>query len=394
MKLQDFLNTNTKYTVQQIASDIDLAAQIQSILINVKLLDPPADGLFGRKSAVALRSFQILKECWEDGDLGSATAKHLINSKGEDLSSTPIKLQNFVRTNLKYSFDAVAVNLELAKQIQICLIRLKLLDPPADGKFGPITIDALKRFQLLTKINEPDYVGSVTAKKLIETKLEDLPARTAPLSLSNDLASCIIKYMQHKGYYIATGSKRYNIVYVEGMNEDGSLNNDEPNCFNDRRLLIQVINGVPVIVGNWQATTEPGSYYTYNPMNRKGAARILFGQYKAWQVGYHGNADRHQALVQTQNLTVCRDFNQDFKRTGDKLNTGLFAINQHWGYDYRYNNVYKASAGCLVGRFRQGHREFMRIIKQDERYQTNQEYLFYTAIIPGDDLVAKFPPKS
>ncbi|HEY9691142.1 MAG TPA: peptidoglycan-binding protein [Oculatellaceae cyanobacterium] len=394
MKLRDFLNTNTKYTVQQIASDRELAAQIQSILINVKLLDPPADGQFGRKSAVALRSFQILKQSWEDGDFGAATAEKLIQSKAEDLPSTPIKLQNFVGTNLKYSFEAVVDNLELAKQIQICLIRLKLLDPPADGKFGPITIQALKQFQLLTKINEPDYVGSVTAEKLIETKTEDLPTRSTSLNLSNDLASCIIKYMQHKGYYIATGSKRYNIVYVEGMNEDGSLNSDEPNCFNDRRILIQVINGVPVIVGNWQATTEPGSYYTYNPMNRKGAARILFGQYKAWQIGYHGNADRHQALVQTGNLTVCRDFNQDFKRTADRRDTGLFGINQHWGYDYPYNNVYKASAGCLVGRFRQGHREFMSIIKQDDRYQTNKEYLFYTTIIAGDDLVAKFPPKS
>ncbi|MGB3205236.1 MAG: peptidoglycan-binding protein [Crinalium sp.] len=394
MKLQDVLNTNTKYTVQQIASDKDLAAQIQSILINVKLLDPPADGLFGRKSTVALRSFQILKLCWEDGDLGAATAKELIQSTGEDLSSTPIKLQNFVGTNLKYSFDAVGDNLELAKQIQICLIRLKRLDPPADGKFGPITIEALKQFQLLTKINEPDYLGSETAEKLIETKLEDLPARTAPLNLGNDLASCIIKYMQSKGYHIATGSKRYNIVYVEGMDKDGSLNSDEPNCFNDRRILIQVINGVPVIVGNWQATTEPGSYYTYNPMNPKGAARILFGQYKAWKVGSHGTAEPHQALVQRENLTVCRDFNEDFKRTGDKHDSGLFYVNQHWGFDYPYNNVSRASAGCLVGRSRQGHREFMSLIKQDDRYQTNNEYLFYTAIIPGDDLVAKFPPKS
>ena len=26
-------------------------------------------------------------------------------------------------------------------------------------------------------------------------------------------------------------------------------------------------------------------------------------------------------------------------RTGDKLDTGLFGINQHWGYDYPRNDI-------------------------------------------------------
>lgn len=201
------------------------------------------------------------------------------------------------------------------------------------------------------------------------------------------LAAKIINYMHSKNYVVFSGAKNYNIVYVEGMNEDGTLNNDVPNQFNDRRIIIEVIDGVPKIVNHWQATTEPGDYYTYHPMNPQGAARIAFGQYRAWAVGIHGNAEPHEALIQVKPVTVCRDYNQDFKRTGDKLDTGFFGINQHWGYDAPLEDIKNASAGCLVGRRREGHREFMKIVKSDRRYQVYRNYIFYTTVIAGDDLI-------
>ncbi|HEY9820358.1 MAG TPA: peptidoglycan-binding domain-containing protein, partial [Candidatus Sericytochromatia bacterium] len=105
-----------------------------------------------------------------------------------------MKLQNFVGTGLKYSFQAIAVDKELTSQIQVRLIMLGLLEPPSDGKFGPVTTAALKKFQNLMKCNEIEYLGAVTAKRLIEAKLEDLPK--PPLKLGNNLASRIIKYMQ------------------------------------------------------------------------------------------------------------------------------------------------------------------------------------------------------
>ena len=297
-----------------------------------------------------------------------------------------MKLQDFIGKDLKYSMEGIASDKELATQIQVLLIGLGLLEPPADGKFGPISSAALKKFQTLMKINEPEQLGSETAKKLIQTKPEELPP--PPLKLGNDLASRIVKYMQLKKYEIFQGIRQYNIVYIEGMSADGSLNNDAPNSFNDRRTVLQIVDGVPAIVANWEATTEPGHHYTYRPMNPAGAARIKFGQYKAWQVGIHGTTDRHEALVQTGGeVTVHRDFNKDFQRTGDKLDTGYFAINQHWGYDLPYNNVYYASAGCLVGRARQGHREFMSLIKKDRRFQLNNRYIFYATVIYGPDLI-------
>jgi peptidoglycan hydrolase-like protein with peptidoglycan-binding domain len=300
-----------------------------------------------------------------------------------------MRLQDFVGTQTKWNFEAIANDADLSRQIQIQLINLALLEPPADGKFGPVSVAALKKFQEFTKSGETDFLGSVTAKNLIETKIEEIPQ--PPLKLSNGIASRIVKYLLANNYQVFTRPKEYNIVYIEGMNEDWNLNDDNPNEFNDRRIVIEVVDGVPKIVNHWQATTEPGSYYTYNPMNSAGAARIKFGQYKAWAVGYHGNADRHEALIQVAPITVCRDFNKDFKRTGDKLDTGVFLVNQHWGYDAPTNDIKNASAGCLVGRRRDGHREFMAIIKQDRRYLANDEYVFYTTVIPGDDLVKNFP---
>jgi hypothetical protein len=293
-------------------------------------------------------------------------------------------------TDKKYDFEAIAQDADLAHQIQIQLIGLGLLEPPADGKFGKLSRAALKKFQDLTKTGETEFLGKVTAEALIETKPGSLPK--TPLKLGNDLASQIVKYMQSKKYVIFTEPKEYNIVYVEGMNGDGSLNNDAPNEFNDRRIVIEVVDGVPKIVKHWEATTEPGSRYTYDPVNSKGAARIQFGQYEAWKVDFHGGSKPHEALVQVGVITVCRDFNKDFKRTGDKLDTGShFEINQHWGYDAPRNDIKNASAGCLVGRRWEGHREFMAIIKSDRRYLINDNYVFYTTVIPGDDLVKAFP---
>jgi len=282
------------------------------------------------------------------------------------------------------SFADLAKDSELAKQVQTNLIHLGLLDPPADGQFGRFSLQALKQFQSLLQISESG-LGIQTSKALNEVK------EAIPLNLGNDLASRIVKYMQHKNYFVALGKKYYNIVYLEGANADGTLNNDAPNQWNDRRMVIEITSGTPQIVGNWKATTEPGDYYTRHPMDPHGAARIAFGQYKAWQVGTHGGATRnkHEALVQYASIKVCRDRNQDGFRTGDAIDEGIFGINQHWGYDMEV--VGRASAGCLVGQSRDGHREFMALIKQDTRYQLNNGYVFLTTVIAGDDLAEAFP---
>jgi peptidoglycan hydrolase-like protein with peptidoglycan-binding domain len=129
-----------------------------------------------------------------------------------------MKLQNFLqpsRPPLRYSFEAIASDRELAQQIQTRLKSLQYLDSVADGNFGPISALALKNFQKAAECNELDYLGAVTAKKLIETKPEQITQ--PPLYLGSDLASRIVKYMQKQDYKIFQGEQYYNIVYVEGL---------------------------------------------------------------------------------------------------------------------------------------------------------------------------------
>ncbi|HWS89824.1 MAG TPA: hypothetical protein VN282_22845 [Pyrinomonadaceae bacterium] len=296
-----------------------------------------------------------------------------------------MKLADFPTDGL--SFKDLALDKDCSRDIQIRLRDLGILDPPADGDFGPQSQFALHTFAKLVNQTIDQTVTKSLAQALIDTSSASL----LPLEPANDLAGRVIKYMQAKDYWIARAPGYLNIVYVEGMNADGALNDDAPNKWNDLRLVIQIKGKKPTIVGSWDATTEPGFHFVFNPMNPGGAARIAFGQYKAWSVGFHNASkpSKHEALVQVDVITVHRDFNKDMKRTGDKTDVGsAFAVNQHQGFNMPPGNIGKSSAGCLVGRTNAGHQEFMKLVKTDPRYkEASRRYKFMTAVIAGDDLV-------
>ncbi|MEG4594162.1 hypothetical protein QUB00_20475 [Microcoleus sp. F8_C2] len=205
--------------------------------------------------------------------------------------------------------------------------------------------------------------------------------------MTTTFAERIIQYMEQQNYEIWRGKSEKNIIYVEGADTDGTENDDRPNYFNDLRIIIAFNDQFqPVIESIYIATTEPGFYYTDNPMNSKGAARIGFGQYIAWQVGLHGYSNPHEALVQVGEVKVHRDYNRDMKRTGDRIEWGYFGINQHWGWGYPINDIRDASAGCLTGRLCEEHIDFMYRVKSDRRYRFDERFVYPTTIIPGDKL--------
>lgn len=191
-------------------------------------------------------------------------------------------------------------------------------------------------------------------------------------------ASRIVAYMKKQGYKLFVNPGELNIIYVEGVDTDGLPNADQMNEWNDRRLILDY---KLEIIGNWLATTEPGFKYTAAPLNPMGAFRIAFGQYKAWRVGQHKD---HEALVQVAAVPGHRDRNKDGLRTGDPEVSGLYGINQHWGGDAAKIGAW--SAGCLVGQSREGHRQFMRLVKSDTRYQKDKTYTFWSTVLPGDKL--------
>ena len=272
----------------------------------------------------------------------------------------------------------------LVLELQQALTRLGYLDPPADGKWGRVSNWSLDEF---CRANDLSLTGGFTrdiARALLN------PAKVLPdIRPMNGWFDNVVSYMNRKGYWICRHPRCVNIVYLEGVDPDGKLNDDRPNAFNDLRLLFVIDpSGAPVL-RIWEATTEPGTYWTIQPMNPGGAARIAFDQYKAWVVGTHlrGKTSAHEALVQVEPVSVHRDLNKDFKRTNDKIDTGLFGINQHWGYDAPKDDLGNTSAGCLVGRTKAGHREFMALLKADPRFEATQSYRFMSAVLPGDEVL-------
>lgn len=199
-----------------------------------------------------------------------------------------------------------------------------------------------------------------------------------PVAPGHELAGRVVRAMQKQGYSIAAGEDLLNIVYVEDMNADGNPVADVPNTFDSVRMLLRVTdNAPPKIIGIWEATTQPGKYWTEHPMNAGGAARIAFGQYSSWIVGrYHDQ----EALIQDAPITVYRDPRRRYTRYGPTF-TGMFGIHQHWGYDYPHDDLGRSSAGCLVGRRTDGHREFMRQLKRDARYRADHAFRFPTVVM-------------
>lgn len=198
-------------------------------------------------------------------------------------------------------------------------------------------------------------------------------------------------YMLSKGYLLSRDPGTSNIAYVEGVEYDGSLNRDLPNYFNDRRLILYYKDGWR-FSHNAQATTEPGTFYTQNPLNKEGCARIAFGQYVAWQHGIHNGSQI--ALVQVAPIEIHRDLNRDGKRSpSDPRQWGIFHINQHTTNHSGPAplTIGKWSAGCLVGRRRQEHLIFLDLLRQDIRFKDSpKDFVYPTTIMPGDKLLQEF----
>jgi peptidoglycan hydrolase-like protein with peptidoglycan-binding domain len=284
------------------------------------------------------------------------------------------------------AFDTLAGERpDLVLETQQILSNLGYLDPPPDGFMGPTTRWAITEF---CKLNGLSTTGGFT-KDIAAALLS--PHQLLPeIRPNGQWIDRVVAYMQKKGYFICRHPDCKNIVYVEGVDADGTLNPQTPNAFEDLRIVFSIGPDGKPLIQPWVATTEPGKPYTMNPMNPKGAARIALGQYKSWAVGTHVGAsgtDPHEALIQCAPIDVYRDSKKDFKREGP-IYTGIFGVNQHWGYDQPKDDVGTASAGCLVGEKRDGHRAFMAVIKSDPRFRANNGYKFMAAVIPGHEALA------
>lgn len=179
----------------------------------------------------------------------------------------------------------------------------------------------------------------------------------------------LLSLMKSKGYQINDKPYQLNIV---GVRADSNV----PNKFDDKMYVFwNSENG-------WQGkyftvTTDPGTYWLNNPMQKEGTAILKQGQYiNSHKIGLHQG--KYKALVQQKPVTVIRDYDRnallDFNN--GKEDTGLFGINIHRANAVgTTKTIDKYSAGCQVFENADDFAKFLELAeKHNTMYGNNFTY--------------------
>ena len=192
--------------------------------------------------------------------------------------------------------------------------------------------------------------------------------------------------MASKGYKYFTGNgKDYdvNIIGVRNSETKGRVTNAFDDCITVSYML----------EGEWkfhcyQATTDPGSHWEENLLNKKGVAILKPGQYR----GSHKlrlHQGKYLALGQQKPVKVYRDKNKDGKYDllEENIDEGIFGINIHratgraGGKSVR---VDKWSAGCQVIASNDDWHEFLDICQAAREVWGNS---FTYTLLESKDIV-------
>lgn len=162
-----------------------------------------------------------------------------------------------------------------------------------------------------------------------------------------------------------------------------------PNQYNDVLAIITDPNPIdPTGVQKfYRITTDPGETYLKKPLNPKGCAVLMPGQYiNCWGIGFHKQNPDHPALVQIGNVTVYRDNDRDpLPEEGGPTYTGLFGINCH--------GATKGMESKLVGGWSAGCQVFANYMHKDEainylkKYQALTQNKFSYTLLREADLI-------
>ena len=187
-----------------------------------------------------------------------------------------------------------------------------------------------------------------------------------------------------KGYkWFESGNYNLNIVGVRNSETKGRVTNAFDDCVTVSYML----------EGEWkfhcyQATTDPGSHWEENLLNKKGVAILKPGQYR----GSHKlrlHQGKYLALGQQKPVKVYRDKNKDGKYDllEENVDEGIFGINIHratgraGGKSIR---VDKWSAGCQVIAANDDWHEFLDICQAAREIWGNS---FTYTLLESKDIV-------
>lgn len=177
---------------------------------------------------------------------------------------------------------------------------------------------------------------------------------SALLTISN-----IRSVLNIKNYFFDDRVGALNIIGIRNTQEY------KPNRFNDLIALIWTdlyrIQKLKIVT----ATTLPGTPYLLKPINKKGTAILVEGQYKdTYAVDVHNG--KYQAICQRlKPVSVYRDGDKDSEFDYTNSEKGMFGINIHRANQFVLADIINwYSAGCQVVANKQDFDFMMSLAKQ------------------------------
>ena len=170
----------------------------------------------------------------------------------------------------------------------------------------------------------------------------------------------IMNIFDRKGYNFFDGNKPFNI------NIFGVRMKTDTNDFDDYLGVAFRDGDGEKVVHIWSATTDPGKHWLENPLNTKGTAIVVPGQYPGlWKIGKHQG--KYTALRQKGKVKVYRDNDKDAEHD---LDPSTIEEGKYFGINCHRSNpksesymVNKWSAGCQVFKRVDDFNKLMKIAK-------------------------------
>lgn len=186
-----------------------------------------------------------------------------------------------------------------------------------------------------------------------------------------------------KGYkWFTSDNYDVNIVGVRNAETEGKVTNRFDDC---------VTLSYKDEAGKWhfhcfEATTDPGSHWEKNLLNKDGVAILKEGQYRgSHMIGLHQG--KYEALRQKKPLKVYRDNDKDgvYDFIEENVHEGIYGINIHRATSREGGKsvqVDKWSAGCQVIAANNDFKLFMEVVNKAAKVWGNS--FTYTLINSND----------
>lgn len=167
---------------------------------------------------------------------------------------------------------------------------------------------------------------------------------------NNFLTKCLNadyeRIFKDKGYVYYKGNN-YDLNIIGIRKNIADVKELATNKFDDIIVVKCIANNKP-FMSYYVVTTQPGITSLKTPVNAKGCAILVPGQYRGcWKIGLHKG--KYEALTQDKPVCVYRDINRDnyYDYDKSKIDRGMFGINIHKA-GANSVQVDNWSAGCQV----------------------------------------------